>query len=143
MKILVGLTIFLGLFLTETCSPKNQSDAKKIMQYTIAEIENLSALKFPPDAEIVFFVEEDRGEEYAEWVIRSSAQAKFPEETWEGGSDSTIALIKSVLPNENLGAAKSSASADGIWENKTGKWQAKSVETDKRFYLLLEFFKRK
>lgn len=143
MKIFVGLVILLNFFLNETCSIKNQSDTKKNMQYTISEIENLSALKFPPDAEIVFFVEEERGEDYAEWVIRSTVRAKFPEETWEGGSDSTVALIKSVLPNENLGSPKSDVSVDGIWENKAGKWQAKSVETDKGFYLLLEFFKRK
>ena len=144
MKIFTLTLILLGLsiFLFGGCSTQTTPKTKNEMEKTISEIATLSNLKFPQGSEIIFDAEETLSREnFDQWVIASPNKIELPEETWEGGSEATLALMKDVLPNKDLGTPKGKTSTLSSWENESGKWQAKMVETDKGFYLLLEVFK--
>lgn len=114
------------------------------MKHTLSELETLSGLKFSTDSEIIYNNnDEGRGsDDYSETIVFSPAQqAKFSDETYPGGGEEALNLLKDSMKAYDFGTLKSKASVESVWENKNGKWQAKSVETAKGFYLRLENFK--
>lgn len=74
-------------------------------------------------------------------IVSSSAQVKFPDETYKGGGAEDLVLLKDSIPQYDFGTIKNQDSTESVRENKNGKWQAKSIETSKGFYLRLENFK--
>lgn len=142
MKIFLVLSFYLLSSFAGFCNPGSIEMKDKSMKYTISEIEKLSGLDFPSEAKVLFEADEGSGgEDYIEWVIHSPEQIAIDKEKWEGGSRETLNLIKSVLPDYDFGTLKMDAATDSIWNNESGKWQAKMVETDKGFFLRLELFK--
>ncbi len=141
MKLLVLCIIAFSVFSVQSCNLRLNDE--KSMKYTISEIETLSDLKFPDDSEIIFNSgDEGRGgKDYLELIIFSPAQVKFPSETYQGGAAESLQLIKDSMSQYDFGSIKNQDSIESIWENKNGKWQAKSAETSKGFYLRLENFK--
>jgi hypothetical protein len=142
MKIFVLFVVLLSALFVSDCKMKSTSETNQNMKNTISEIATISSLNFPQASTVLYDAEEnlDRND-YDEWVIFSPEKINFTEETWDGGSEEALALIKDVLPNEDTGAPKGKTATHSDWKNKAGKWQAKSVETDKGFYLLLEVFR--
>ena len=141
MKLLVFCVMAFSFIFADGC--KSNLTGKKTMKHTISEVETLSGLKFPTDSEIIYNNDDEGrgGSDYLELIVFSSAQAKFSGETYAGGGNEALKLLKDSMPQYDFGAVKNQDSFESVWENKSGKWQAKSVETSKGFYVRLENFK--
>jgi hypothetical protein len=141
MKLLVFCVIAFSFIFADGC--KTNLTGKKDMKQTISEIETLSGLKFPTGSEIIYNNDNEGrgGSDYLELLIFSPVQIKFSDETYSGGGNEALKLLKDSMPEYDFGSVKSQDSVESIWENKSGKWQAKSIETSKGFYLRLENFK--
>ena len=141
MNLLVFCLLAFSFIFTNGCNP-NLTE-KKNMKHTISEIETLSGLKFSSGSEIIYNNDDEGrgGNDYFEAIVFSPAQAKFSDETYSGGGDEALKLFKDSMPEYDFGTLKNQDSVESIWENKNGKWQTKSIETSKGFYLRLENFK--
>lgn len=153
---MLKFSLILIALLSFTCS-KAANDFyadKKNMKTEIAELSKRSGINFSEKAKVIFQEDNLGGAQEAQrWLIYSDKSIELPkDEIGYIEKDDAQQYLKNFQKDareEDFGKLKSDKSLssswmkeDGVWRKEAGKWDGTIIESDKGFYLELEWVKQ-
>jgi hypothetical protein len=143
----------LSIFFLFACTTP-QNSANKTMTTNIKELSERSGIAFSEKSRVIF-QEDNLGakQEAQNWLIYSDSPLTLPKgELGYKEKDDAKEYLSNFQKNareENFGTLKSTKSLssswlkdDGVWRKEPGRWDGTIIETEKGFYLNLEWVKQ-
>lgn len=153
---MLKLSLIFAVMLFFTCSKTTDNfyaDSKN-MKTEIMELSKRSGISFSEKAKVVFQEDNLGGSQEAQgWLIYSDKSIELPKDEVgyieKGDAQEYLENFKKNAPEENFGNLKSGKSIssswmkeDGVWRKEDGAWSGTIIETDKGFYLKMEWVKQ-
>lgn len=150
----LGLVFVIILFFSCSKATNEFFTNEKNMKTNISELSKRSGISFSENTRIIS--QEDNlgaSQESQGWLIYSDKFIVLPKDeigyTEKNDASEYLENFEKNAREENFGKLKSDKSTssswmkeDGIWRKETGKWDGTIIETDKGFYLELEWVKQ-